>query len=314
MPFYLAIDAGGTKTDYLLADETRELARVRSATIKRLRVDADTAARTLDEALAQLSALGGISLRDITRTCIGTAGESVPLVANWLREAFAARVSGDLLLLGDVEIALDAAFPGQPGILVLAGTGSNVAGRAPSGTITTAGGWGPALADQGSGHRIGSEALRATFLAIDEHDSRDTTTPPTTLLPAILEFWNLSSIDSLIEYANATPAPNVSRLTSLVLTAAQNGDPVAQSVLRHEGEELAHLVHLVILRLQRLAPAPNWVPPVVAFAGSIMENVTPLRDTLLASLHTHFPTLQALPGVVDPIAGALWRARQTPTT
>ena len=43
MPFYLAIDAGGTKTDYLLADETRELARVRSATIKRLRVDAGSA-------------------------------------------------------------------------------------------------------------------------------------------------------------------------------------------------------------------------------------------------------------------------------
>ena len=312
MPFYLAIDAGGTKTDYLLADETRELARVRSATIKRLRVDADTAARTLDEALAQLSALGGISLRDITRTCIGTAGESVPLVADWLREAFAARVSGDLLLLGDVEIALDAAFPGQPGILVLAGTGSNVAGRAPSGTITTAGGWGPALADQGSGHRIGSEALRAAFLAIDEQGEQ-ATNPPTTLLPAILEFWNLPSIDLLIEYANATPAPNVSRLTTLVLTAAQHGDLVAQSVLRHEGEELAHLVHLVILRLQRLASDPNWVPP-VAFAGSIMEKVTPVRDALLASLRTHFPTLQALPGVVDPIAGALWRARQTPTS
>ena len=321
MPFYLAIDAGGTKTDYLLADETRELARVRSATIKRLRVDADTAARTLDEALAQLSALGGISLRDITRTCMGTAGESVPLVADWLREAFAARVSGDLLLLGDVEIALDAAFPGQPGILVLAGTGSNVAGRAPSGTITTAGGWGPALADQGSGHRIGSEALRAAFLAIDEqaeqdkqaeNDSHQTDKSPTTLLPAILEFWNLPSIDSLIEYANATPAPNVSRLTTIVLTAAQNGDPVAQSVLRHEGEELAHLVHLVIHRLQRLASDPNWVPP-LAFAGSIMEKVTPVRDALLASLRTHFPTLQALPGVVDPIAGALWRARQNPT-
>ena len=318
MPFYLAIDAGGTKTDYLLADETREFARVRSATIKRLRVDAGTAARTLDEALAQLAALGGISLRDIARTCIGTAGESVPLVADWLREAFSARVSGDLLLLGDVEIALDAAFPGQPGILVLAGTGSNVAGRAPSGTITTAGGWGPALADQGSGHRIGSEALRAAFLAIDENDTQaesDTSQaahPPTTLLPAILEFWNLPSIDSLIEYANATPAPNVSRLTTLVLTAAQNGDPVAQSVLRHEGEELAHLVHLVIRRLQRLASDSNWTPP-IAFAGSIMENVTPVREALLASLRTNHPTLQALPGVVDPIAGALWRARQTTT-
>ena len=309
MPFYLAIDAGGTKTDYLLADETRELARVRSATIKRSASTPTPPPAPSMKLSPQLSALGGISLRDITRTCIGTAGESVPLVADWLREAFAARVSGDLLLLGDVEIALDAAFPGQPGILVLAGTGSNVAGRAPSGTITTAGGWGPALADQGSGHRIGSEALRAAFLAIDENDTNQT---PTTLLPAILDFWNLPSIDSLIEYANATPAPNVSRLTTVVLAAAQNGDPVAQSVLRHEGEELAHLVLLVILRLQRLASDLNWVPP-VAFAGSIMEKVTPLRDALVTSLRTHHPTLQALPGVVDPIAGALWRARQTPT-
>ena len=311
MPFYFAIDAGGTKTDYLLADETRELARVRSATIKRLRVDAPTAARTLDEALAQLCALGGISLRDVTRTCIGTAGESVPLVANWLRESFSARVSGDLILLGDVEIALDAAFPGQPGILVLAGTGSNVAGRAPSGAITTAGGWGPAIADEGSGHRIGSEAIRALFRAIDEHDSRSTGQAPTTLLPAILDFWNLTSIDHLIEYANATPAPDVSRLTSLVLTCAQNGDPVAQSVLRREGEDLAHLVYLVVQRLQRLVSDPIWLPP-LAFAGSIMENVTPLRDALLAALRTHFPTLHALPGTVDPIAGALWRARHHP--
>ena len=44
MSFFLALDAGGTKTDYVLADETRELARVRTGTIKRMRTDAETAA------------------------------------------------------------------------------------------------------------------------------------------------------------------------------------------------------------------------------------------------------------------------------
>ena len=34
MSFFLALDAGGTKTDYVLADEVRELARVRTGTIK----------------------------------------------------------------------------------------------------------------------------------------------------------------------------------------------------------------------------------------------------------------------------------------
>jgi glucosamine kinase len=55
MSFFLAMDAGGTKTDYVLADETSELVRVRTGTIKRLRTDSETAARNLDSALSQIT-------------------------------------------------------------------------------------------------------------------------------------------------------------------------------------------------------------------------------------------------------------------
>ena len=168
MSYFLALDAGGTKTDYVLADETRELARVRTGTIKRMRVDAATACHNLESALAELSARTGISMKSITRTCVGTAGETVSLVTDWLRESITARVGGGLLILGDVEIALDAAFPGRAGVLVLAGTGSNVVGRTSKGELISAGGWGPTLADQGSGHIIGLQSLRAIFLAKDE--------------------------------------------------------------------------------------------------------------------------------------------------
>ncbi|MHB1698987.1 MAG: N-acetylglucosamine kinase [Acidobacteriaceae bacterium] len=326
MSFFLAVDAGGTKTDYALADDSRELARVRGGTIKRLRADADTAARNLDQALAELAARAGVPMNAITRTCVGAAGESVPLVADWLRDAFSARVSGGLLLLGDVEIALDAAFPGQPGILALAGTGSNVAGRSQTGQLTNAGGWGPALADQGSGHRIGSEGLRAAFLAIDEATGqmaqkqmpqegeaaqKEEREAPTLLLPAIMHFWSLASIDHLIEYANSVPAPDFSRLTSVVLACATQGDAVALSVLKQEGEDLAHLVNLVARRLQQLAPDPSWVPP-LAFAGGILEKVAPLRQALVAAVRAEFPSIQVREGVVDPIAGAIWRARANP--
>jgi hypothetical protein len=133
MSYFLALDAGGTKTDYVLADETRELARVRTGTIKRMRIDAATACHNLESALAELSALTGVSMKDITRTCVGTAGETVSLVTDWLHESITARVGGGLLILGDVEIALDAAFPGRAGVLVLAGTGSNVVGRTSQG-------------------------------------------------------------------------------------------------------------------------------------------------------------------------------------
>jgi glucosamine kinase len=301
MAYFLALDIGGTKTDYLLADETRELARVRTGTIKRMRTDASTAAANLDQALTQLTTLTGISPQAITRTCIGTAGETVPLVTTWLREAFAARVSGDLLLLGDVEIALDAAFQGGIGVLAMAGTGSNVAGRMSDGTLVTAGGWGPELADQGSGHKIGREGLRAAFLARDEQR-------PTLLLDAVLDFWQLASIDLLVEYANSRPAPDFSRLTEVILRCANQGDTVAAEVLRREGEDLAHLARVVLRRIQAAAPANSTLPS-LAFTGSIMEKVQPVRDALIASVRTEFPTLHTLDGVIDPIAGALWRAR-----
>lgn len=302
MPFFLGLDAGGTKTDYVLADETRELARVRTGTIKRLRTDSATAAANLEQGLAALTAQSGISMQSITRTCIGTAGISVPLVADWLRESFAARVSGELILVGDVEIALDAAFHGGPGVLVLAGTGSNVAGRTTDGWLTTAGGWGPILSDQGSGHRIGYEALRAAFLAIDENRS-------TGLIDAILQHWQLAAVDLLVEYANSTPSPDFSRLTEPILRLAEAGDKVASEVLKKEGEELGWLVRLVIRRLQVHTANNPPLQPRIAFAGSIMEKVAPVRNALIAFVQQEFPTIQPQDGVIDPIAGAFWRAR-----
>lgn len=301
MAFYLAIDNGGTKTDYVLADDTQILARVRTGTIKRMRTDAATASANLESALQELSSKTGITMQSITRTCVGTAGDTVPLVTDWLREAFAARVSGDLLLLGDVEIALDAAFQGGAGVLVLAGTGSNVVGRTPQGELVGAGGWGPALADQGSGHRIGLQALRAIFLAIDEGRK-------TALHNAVLKLWNLRDTADLVAYANQIPSPDYSRLTPLIYACADRGDVIASEVLRDAGEELGYVVRLVLRKLA--AASADEAASMIAFAGSIMENVKPVREALVQDVRREFPNLRALEGVVDPILGALWRARR----
>ncbi len=306
MAFFLAVDVGGTKTDYLLADESAELCRTRTGTIKRMRTDASSAAANLDQALDELTARSGVSMRAITRTCVGTAGETVPLVTDWLRQAFSARVSGDLLLLGDVEIALDAAFHGGIGVLAMAGTGSNVAGRRPDSSVVTAGGWGPELADQGSGHRIGHEGLRAVFMARDEGRS-------TLLLDAIMAFWEVPSLGLLVEAANARPAPDFSRLTEVFLDCARKGDAVASEVLRQQGKELAWLVRLVIRQVYAATAAAGSGRkaelPSVALTGSIMEKVPPVREALVADIRSEFPAIHVREGVVDPLLGALWRAQ-----
>ncbi len=305
MAYFLALDVGGTKTDYALVDETRTLARVRTATIKRMRADEASATARLEGALRELTALTGVRMHEIARTCVGTAGNTVPLVTDWLREAITSRVAGEFVLVGDVEIALDAAFHGGPGVLVLAGTGSNCAGRTADGTLLGAGGYGPVLADQGSGHRIGSEALRAAFLARDEGRS-------STLLEAVIAFWQLPAEDHLVEHANGTPAPDFSRLTELVLAHAEKGDAVAAAVLRKEGEDLGYLARLMVRRLRAafvVTGQDAW--PTIAFAGSIMEKVLPVRLALMAAVRAEFPAVRFLDGVIDPLAGAVWRARQT---
>lgn len=303
MQSFLGVDAGGTKTTFVLGDETRELARVRTGTIKRMKADAATAEANLRDGLAQLHHATGIAPQSIARCCIGTAGETVPLVVDWLREAFTRHVGGSLKIVGDVEIALDSVFFGGRGVLVLAGTGSNVAGRAAAGPIVTAGGWGPALADQGSGHFIGLEGLRRAFLAIDQ-------LRPTVVLDRVRSFWNLPSLAALIEFANSNPAPEFSRLAPLIVAAAEEGDAVAQGVLAQGGADLALLAALVIENIRRLesAPAPFPVPD-VAVAGSILEHVVPLRNSLASALRSRYPEILLREAPADPPAGALWAAR-----
>jgi len=305
MPYYLAVDAGGTKAEFALADEERELLRVRVGAIQRQRVNEETANQNLSEALHQLESLTGVPMRSITRCCVGTSGDSVPLISTWLRQAFTSSVGGELMLLGDVEIALDACFHGGRGVLVLAGTGSNVAARAGNGKIVTAGGWGPNLADQGSGHFLGREALRRGFLAIDEERS-------TSLLDRAMQFWKLPSLSALIEFANTNPAPNFSAFAPLVVAAAKEGDPVAQDLLKQGGEDLAYLAELVIRRIRKIEGEAGeaFTAPGVAVAGSILGKVEPVRNALMQSLRAQYPEIQLQEAPADPVSGALWRARR----
>jgi N-acetylglucosamine kinase-like BadF-type ATPase len=301
MSYFLAVDAGGTKTEFLLADQDRELARSLTGTIKRVNADEFAAENNLRQALTDLTQATGITMAQITRTCIGTSGNTVPLVTDWLRHSFEKYVSGPLLLLGDVEIALDAAFKGGPGVLALAGTGSNVAARATGGAIMTAGGWGPMLADQGAGHWIGMEGLRRGFLARDEQR-------PTQLLELARQLWDLPTVDSLIEFANTQPAARyAAQFAPQVVACAEAGDEVAREILDQGGADLAYLASLLIERM-RASEGTSFSVPQVAFAGSILTKVERERTAFEKSLRAKYPDIRFIAEPVDPLNGALWRA------
>jgi glucosamine kinase len=326
MNLYLALDVGGTKSAAVLADDRQILARATAGSIKTLRIPPEEAAANLRTLQAALEAQAGVPLRGkIARTCVGTSGISAPTVRHWLREAFAQAVGGEFVLLGDEVIALDAAFAGRRGVLAIAGTGSNIVGRASTGDMAHTGGWGPALADEGSGHWIGTEALRACFRSIDAAapSSADAVsaigkpisvehTDLPALLRAILRALQLPTLDSIIGAANA-PGFSSSVLVPTVVEAAASGDAMAQNVLQRAGQDLAVLITAVIRKVERFeAQSPENAPPPVAFVGGVLANIALVRDTMHSVLRNTFGEIELAQTPVDPLDGALWHARGRP--
>ena len=300
MPLYLAVDAGGTTTTCLLADDSKTLARHSAGTLKLIRASESQARENLDTLLTRIAADSGADLREVSSTCIGLAGNSILDYVAWVRDRFGERVGGKLSILGDEEIALDAAFRGGRGVLVLAGTGSNVAGRAADGTIVRVGGWGPALGDEGSGGWIGSAALRAAFRAFDARER-------STLLDSIAAHWHLTSIEDVVAEANRVPGPDLAALTPVILACAEEGDAVAMRVLVSAGQELAVSALIALRKLRDIEP--DTPPPAVAISGSVLARVAPVREAMIDYLRAQIPALEFIREPVDPLEGALWRAR-----
>jgi N-acetylglucosamine kinase-like BadF-type ATPase len=300
MSLFLAIDAGGTKTRCLLADETRILGRAVTGSIKLMRVGETEASARLRAMLAEVALAAGVGLNEVTQTCIGLAGLSIDAVREWAERAIGDAVGGNLLLAGDEEIALDGAFRGGPGILIIAGTGSNVLGRAADGAMYHAGGWGPALGDEGSGFWIGQEALRAGFWAKDRGIA-------TTLLTEIGEFWSAKSLGEIVEMANARPGPDLPALAPIVVRCADAGDELAVAVLERAGAELAEQVALVALKMKESGGKRKIE---AAYTGSVLEHISLVRSTMVAALKTSSPSVKVREGAVDSLEGALWRARE----
>jgi glucosamine kinase len=300
MSLFLAIDAGGTRTRCVLADETQILARASGGSVKLMRVGEAEASSRLRAMLDEVALAAAINLREVSHTCIGLAGLSIEAVREWATRELTTIVGGELLLVGDEEIALDAAFHDGPGILIIAGTGSNILGRAADGAMYNAGGWGPALGDEGSGFWIGQEALRAGFWARDRGI-------PTTLLTEIGEAWGTKSLGEIVEKANARPGPDLPALAPIVVRCADAGDELANAVLDRAGVELAEQVALVALKMKESGSKRKVE---AAYTGSVLEHIQQVRNAMIATLKTSSPSVKVREGAVDSLEGALWRARE----
>jgi glucosamine kinase len=295
---FLGIDGGGSKTSCLVGDEHSVRGSGEAGGSNLVRVGEVQAQQALAIAVQKACAAGSIRPEDIRRTCIGVAGAARPEISDRVRRMVAQMVSGDIEVVGDMVVAMEAAFGEGAGVIVIAGTGSIAYGRNWKGETARAGGWGFAVSDEGSGHWIGRCAVAAALRARDEGKIA-------TLLGKLLEAWQLSDHEQLVLTANAIPSPDFAGLFPVVLSAAESGDAIAGAVLTQAGNELAALARIVARHIFREGKA---VP--VAMSGGVFANSALVRESFHDRLRSEYSGTALNPTSAEPVLGALELARR----
>ncbi len=295
----LGIDGGGTRTRASIADGERLLAFAESGSIKRLRVGAAVAEQNLRELLGEVYRQAGVTCA--AAACAGVASATMPGVPEWIKAVFADFGIERSEVVGDEVIALDAAFKGGPGILQIAGTGTNCIGRAPDGGRESAGGWSSRLGDEGSGYWIGLHAVRR---ALNAHDREE----PTRVLEVVGGIWGTPTIDELVNLGDSTPGPDFAALAPAISQLAEEGDAVALGVLKQAAEDLAGSVLLVRSKLRRKHGVSEEVP--VAWIGSVIGKARLVREGFYTGLRAAAPDMPIREREVNGIEGAVWRAQR----
>jgi len=278
---YLGIDGGGSKTAFLLVDDYyNEICHLQSGPSNYLSVGGEAAKEAITQGVSRLTERPNI-------VCGGFAGAGRPDSVTFYRELLQSLIpEAQVIIESDAFIASIGAIGIDPGVLLIAGTGSIVIGRDKERSMFRVGGWGPYFGDEGSGFWIGREAVRAALRSIDTQSSAEFT-------QRVAAGLGLKSIAEVVG-ARASGKIGVPEIAGLFpeIVSMYPAEPAKQIL----AEAAAHLRSLVEIATKR--------------AG-----VEDCRKALSGSVATH-PAIRALIGLKfeeprhSPEWGAVIWARQ----
>jgi N-acetylglucosamine kinase-like BadF-type ATPase len=285
----LGFDGGGTKTDCVLMDESRQiLARARSGSSNPTRIGPAAAIASLVEAAETALAASGIAAAAIVTIHGGIAGigaaRAHPEFAQKLTLKFP---NASVILNTDLSMAL-AATQEIPSIVVIAGTGSAVIGRNSSEQLARQGGLGPILGDPGSAYDIGREAV--VFCLRNFLRGEDSP-----LGHEILRLFHCNWVD-LQDQIRANAEAIFPRVFPIVAKAANDGDAPARELLQSAAEDLSQLLAPVIETLG-LGEQPFFL----AKTGGVFGR-SPFFDEPFDSLAARIAPKARLGPLPEPIA------------
>ena len=291
----LGIDAGGTKTVCLLATaDGRILAEARGGGAN-LQASGELEVEKVLHGVME-EAIGDRDVRP-DAVCLGIAGVDRPADADAVRGimrrlGFKSRT----LIVNDALVALVAGVGDEPGVVLIAGTGSIAYGRDAAGRAARSGGWGYLLGDEGGGFWIGRSALAAV---VRQFDGRG---PATLLTDLVLADMRLASPTELIHaiYDKGLQRRAIAGIAAVVQRAADARDAVASEILTRAGAELAAAAASVIGRLGMRGDVFRTV-----LAGGIFHAIPALVADVQTRLSEVAPRSETQLLDVEPAVGAV---------
>jgi len=293
----MGIDGGGTKTAYLLTDERgiRIAAHMDSGS-SYLQHGPGPVVQSLRQGMDLCLHNAEATTTDIAGVCIGLPlyGENRSMDAEMEKRLRAVFDPVPLQICNDVEVGWAGSLAGQPGIHIVAGTGSIVYGRDESGASLRCGGWNEVFGDEGSCYWAALQTMR---LFTKQADGR---IPRGALYTLIRQHFKLEDDFTFVELIQRDYLPYRDRTAAfqlLLLEAANLGDSSAGLIYQWAAEELA-LQALTVYRglsfQRRCAP--------VSYSGGIFKAGKWVLDPLRIQLESEGLTLE--PPLLDPSAGA----------
>jgi N-acetylglucosamine kinase-like BadF-type ATPase len=201
------------------------------------------------------------------------------------------------VLKNDSFAALRGGIRSPAGIVIVCGTGSVCAGRAPDGREDRVGGIGPAFGDACTGNTLSDAALQTVWRA------RDGIEAPTLLTEAVLERAGVPDADALFDavYSGRVPRDSLFPLTRELYAAAAEADSAAVRILAEGGTYLAKMVLALAQRLGLEAASFELVT-----AGGVFRGEPPvLREAMVEQVHTRYEAACAVFPEFEPVIGAL---------
>jgi len=251
MNYYLGIDGGGTKTAYLLIDETgRKISNLETEGISYKEHGIDLVIHKIMSSIGTCLELAKIKIDFsslcgvvIGLPCYGESKVEDTLILQKMKLAF-----GDIpfYLTNDVEVGWAGSLAMQPGVSVVAGTGSIAFGKNSEKESARSGGWSTFFGDEGSCYWIGRKTMELFSKQADCRIERSK------LYSLILEQFHLQDVIDFIDLMEKEFIPNRSKVASLqriLLQAARAGDPSAIELYQCAAEELFLLIHSVSKQL-----------------------------------------------------------------